>query len=72
MAELTVIRVVVEHEDDYIAGTLGDVEWIVTEKEASSGHPVCIISTDSPAALCARLDDDENVCSYEIEPAEAE
>ena len=52
--------VVAEQYDEFIAGTIGDVEW--TDKP---GKPTCFITTDDADVLMARFDNDDNVSSYE-------
>lgn len=56
--------VVLEREDDYVAGTLGDMEYLVRADE-TSGYPTCIITTDNALELIDRLNKDDNVLSFE-------
>lgn len=63
-AQLRIFEVVAVAQDDWIAGMLGDTEWVIREDE-TQGYPICRITTDDADALIARLRDDDNVCNIE-------
>lgn len=63
MSELTILYVECESFDEFIAGTDGNVEQLI---DGPSGCCRLLISTDVPDVVEARLDNDDNVVTYEV------